>query len=95
MLQALYGQLVTRLPPKSWAAREAVYLELLTRWIAGDTKTANAADLARVAMTPAQQEFFRRGPDRSLFQVSDGPAMHYERTGYPVLMRNLDLAPPV
>ncbi len=74
-----------------FADREAGYLTELIPWLAG---TASSGEVSARANTPERMDYFSRHPSPSVF--AEAPVQHYrrERSGYPVLMRNLDLPAP-
>ncbi len=74
------------------AGREANYLRALLHWL--DDRAAPGEMLA-AANTPARTGYFARRPARPDFAAAPVLWSRRERTGYPVLMRNLDLPVPV
>lgn len=81
-----------QLPPASWPAREARYLGALSAWIAG---TADQSQVASAANTAERRAYFAGPVDVHAFDIHTGHSFRRQRTGYPVLMRNLDLDTPV
>ncbi|HVU26046.1 MAG TPA: hypothetical protein VHE13_18080, partial [Opitutus sp.] len=73
-------------------ARDARYLTALADWLDG---TGTPGEILARALTPERVRFFASRPAVPDFAAAPIRAYHRERTGYPVLMRNLDLAPPV
>jgi hypothetical protein len=82
-------QLDTRRDPR---ARDARYVAALADWL--DGRGAPGEILAR-ALTPERVRFFASRPAIPDFASAPILAYHRERTAYPILMRNLDLPPPV
>ena len=74
------------------AAKELAYTAALVRWIEG---TAAPGEMLAAANTAERTAFFARRPPRPAFADAPVSLLHRERTGYPVLMRNLDLPTPV
>jgi O-antigen ligase len=85
-------RIAAQLPPAGWSAREARYLGVLTAWIAG---TADLHQVAAAANTAERRAYFSGIVDAHAFDVGAGRSFRRQRTGYPVLMRNLDLETPV
>jgi O-antigen ligase len=84
-------QLDPDLPADGWSGRELRYVAALARWIEGrDSSTAVIA----TANTEARRLFFSQRPAPSVLNRIGTEKLERERTGYPVLMRNLDIAPP-
>ncbi len=77
------------LPAGSTAAAQALYLEQLATWIVGGPAVV-ASD------TPERRRFFAAVPPPEPAPLARATVLAYrrERPGYPVLMRNLDLAIP-
>lgn len=90
-LRSLQDQLMAPMPADTWAGRELRYQAAFTAWLAGE---ASAEAVAAVANTPERRAFFRRSPTPAAFDHISSETLRRERIGYPVLMRNLDLAPP-
>ena len=90
-LGSLQERLELELPPGRWPAQEVPYLIVLDGWF---THQASAAAVAAVATTAPRREFFLGNPATP--DLTRGPVISYhrERTGYPVVARNLDLPPP-
>ncbi len=91
-LRSLQDQLMAPMPAATWAGRELRYEAAFTAWLAGET-TTEAVEAA--ANTPERRAFFRRSPTPAAFDDISSETLRRERIGYPVLMRNLDLAPPI
>ncbi len=72
--------------------REAAYLLALLRWIEGQ---AAPGELLAAANTSLRAGYFARRPARPDFESAPVLWSRRERTGYPVLMRDLDLPVPV
>lgn len=72
--------------------RELAYLAALTRWLGGE---AIPGEPLGHANTGPRVSYFARRPAVPDFSTGPVLAYHRERTGYPVLMRNLDLPVPV
>ena len=91
-LEALWRQGESRFPSDRWLGRETRYTAALARWLSGEIP---AAAVAMVATTDERRRFFS-GPV-SPPAGTPGAVRTYrrERTGYPVLMKNLDVPPPV
>jgi O-antigen ligase len=91
-LEALWRQGEGRFPSDRWLGRETRYIAALARWLSGEIP---AAAVAMVATTDERRRFFS-GPV-SPPAGTPGAVRSYrrERTGYPVLMKNLDVPPPV
>ena len=85
-------RIAAQLPPAGWTAREARYLGALTAWIAG---TADQRQVATAANTTKRRAYFSGAVDAHAFDIGPGRSFRRQRTGYPVLMRNLDLETPV
>lgn len=88
----IYHELAVRLPPNRWPGSEVRYAATLSTWLSGQLP---GRAVALSATTPERRDFFMRDPAPAA--LLNGPVRAYrrERTGYPVLMRNLDLPPPV
>lgn len=91
-LAEFVARAVAELPAGSWAAGEARYLQVLIAWLAG---RADRQAVAAAANTPERRALF--GGAAPLPEFASGPGRSFRRTrpGYPVLMRNLDVAPPM
>lgn len=72
-------------------AREARYVGVLAVWLDGQ---ASSGEILGAAHTPERVGFFARRPDVPDFATAPIQRYRRERTGYPVLMRQLDLPPP-
>lgn len=72
--------------------KELTYVAALTRWLAREEIPGEP--LAH-ANTGPRVNYFARRPGRPDFAAGSVRAYHRERTGYPVLMRDLDLPIPV
>ncbi len=72
-----------------WLARESRYVAALSRW-ALDRSQLPAAELAG----ESRAAYFKRDPQGTDLESASIRAYRRERTGYPVLMRQPDLAPP-
>jgi O-antigen ligase len=81
-----------RVLENSPADREAIYLAALIDWLDGH---ASPGQILAAADTPERVAYFARQPAPPDFDAAPGRLYRRERTGYPVLMRNLDLATPV
>lgn len=90
-LREMEARVARRLPPGSWAARELTYVRALNGWIAGELPPAA---VAAAADTPERRAFFLRQPARARVLNLGTRTVRRNRLGYPVLMRDLDLAPP-
>ncbi len=77
-----------------YALRELDYLAALIPWLDADPHASLGPVLA-AARTPARVSYFAARPSPPDFAAAPVRAFHRERTGYPVLMRDLDLPPPV
>jgi hypothetical protein len=91
-LARMQAEVIARLPDGRWAAGEARYDAALTAWFAG---TAPASSVVAFARTPERRNYFLGnprppGPDSARLR-----GYRRERSGYPVLMRDLDLEPPL
>lgn len=74
------------------ARRELTYLAALTRWLGGE---AIPGEPLAHANTGPRVSYFARRPAVPDFSTGPIREYHRERTGYPVLMRDLDLPVPV
>jgi len=74
-----------------WVAREAAYNAALTEWLLG--QSAPGEMLGR-SLTPERVTYFAHRPAPPDFKRGPVRAYRRERTGYPVLMRDLDLPVP-
>ena len=74
------------------AAREAAYLAALIGWLGGH---GAPGQILAAANTAERVAYFARQPVPPDFDAAPGRLYRRERTGYPVLMRNLDLAIPL
>ena len=72
-------------------ARDARYVGALAAWLDG---SASAGEILGAAHTSERVNFFARRPDVPDFAAAPLRRYRRERTGYPVLMRQLDLPPP-
>ncbi|MBS0632799.1 MAG: O-antigen ligase family protein [Verrucomicrobia bacterium] len=72
--------------------RELAYVAALTRWLGGE---AIPGEPLAHANTGPRVSYFARRPAVPDFSTGPVRAYHRERTGYPVLMRDLDLPVPV
>ncbi|MDB6167495.1 MAG: hypothetical protein JWM88_359 [Verrucomicrobia bacterium] len=79
--------------PSAWTAAEIAYLRTLIPWL--DGRDPASAELVARAHTPERAAYFFRRPVPPPFASAVVRAYHRERSGYPVLMRNLDLAVPL
>jgi O-antigen ligase len=91
-LVACEDEIVARLPSEQWTAGEVRYLRALTGWLEGQL---DARAVAAAANTPARRQYFAGTPDRNAPEFGATQILRRQRTGYPVLMRNLDLPPPM
>ncbi|HWA87733.1 MAG TPA: O-antigen ligase family protein [Opitutus sp.] len=73
-------------------ARDARYVAALADWL--DGRGVPGEILAR-SLTPERVRFFASRPALPDFASAPIRVYHRERTGYPVLMRDLDLPPPI
>jgi O-antigen ligase len=85
-------QLAAALPAATWAGRELRYVRALAAWTAGQV---DGGVVAAAADTAERRDFFRQHPRPEILATIGAQTLRRERIGYPVLMRNLDLAPPV
>jgi hypothetical protein len=88
----IYGELVSRLSSSRWPGSEVRYTAALSAWLSGQLK---GQAVALLATTPERRDFFARNPAAGTLREAPDRVYRRERTGYPVLMRNLDLPPPV
>jgi O-antigen ligase len=89
---ALERECETRFPSDRWLGRELRYTVALSRWFSNEIP---ATAVATVATTDARRQFFA-APRSPAAELSDAVRVYRrERTGYPVLMKNLDVPPPV
>ncbi len=72
-------------------AAEAAYLAGLTVWI---ERTAPPGYLLALAQTTERVNYFARRPNSAALAAASLRSYRRERTGYPVLMRDLDLPTP-
>jgi O-antigen ligase len=91
-LNRLADVAAARLPATAWAARELRYVRALSGWLDGQL---DSAAVAATADTPARRAFFSQAPSPTAIRQVGTRTLQNVRTGYPVLMRNLDLPPPV
>jgi hypothetical protein len=87
-----YRALDARLPPVRWPGSEVRYSAALSAWLFGQFP---GRAVAAVATTPARHDFFARDPTPGALLAASVRGYRRQRTGYPVLMRNLDLPAPV
>jgi len=73
-------------------ARDAAYLDGLGAWL---VDTARPGQMLALANTSERAAYFARRTPRPDFAAAPVRAYRRERTGYPVLMRNLDLDAPL
>lgn len=90
-LAALRPRLAAR-GDSAYSVRELDYLAPLLAWLDG---RASLGPVLAAAHTPERVSYFAARPARLDFSTGPVHAFHRERTGYPVLMRNLDLPAPV
>ena len=90
-LAALCRQGGSRFPPEGWSGRELRYTAALARWFSGEIP---AAAVANVATTGERHRFFSAPVTPSTVLSGAVRVYRRERTGYPVLMKNLDVPPP-
>jgi O-antigen ligase len=76
----------------TFAAREATYLAALVPWLDG---TGKPGEILARADTAERADYLARHPAPPDFAAATVIAYRRERTGYPVLMRNLDLPAPI
>ncbi|MEO6568272.1 MAG: O-antigen ligase family protein [Opitutaceae bacterium] len=86
-LLQFYSLLLDALPVKSPLRSEAHYARELAVWLATGAPVS-------AANNPARTAYFEKKPAPPPFEKSSIVAYRRERTGYPVLMRNLDLPVP-
>lgn len=92
-LRSLANTVALRLAArKDRRSREADYVAVLGEWL--DGKSALGEILAR-SHTSERVSYFAARPQVPAWKTASVKAYHRERPGYPVLMRNLDLPPPV
>ena len=89
---ALLRQCESRLPPDRWLGRETRYTAALGRWLSG---AAPASAVAPVVTTEERGRFFSAPSSPPAEPIGAIRTYRRERTGYPVLMKNLDVPPPV
>jgi uncharacterized protein involved in response to NO len=87
-----YHELAARLPASRWPGSEVPYTAALSAWLFGQLP---GQAVAAVATTPARRDFFARDPVPGTLLAAPARVYRRARTGYPVLMRNLDLPIPV
>jgi hypothetical protein len=75
-----------------WTRREIDYTRALVDWLEG---TTTSSEMVTRAHTAARAGYFKNHPTAPDFASSPVRIYHRERSGYPVLMRDLDLAVPV
>jgi O-antigen ligase len=73
-------------------SRDAAYIPVLAEWLDGKL---SLADVLRVSFTPARVTYFAARPTVPPWKTDPVKTYRRERPGYPVLMRNLDIPPPV
>jgi hypothetical protein len=73
-------------------SRDAAYIPVLAEWLDGKR---TLADILRVSYTPARVTYFAARPTVPPWKTDPVKAYRRERPGYPVLMRNLDIPPPL
>jgi len=91
-LAQMQGETIARLPQDRWPAAEARYDAALTGWFAG---RAPASSVVAFARTPERRHYFLENPRPPDPAAARLRAYRRERTGYPVLMRDLDFPPPL
>lgn len=87
----LLDQVEPRLASGSFAAHEAAWLRALIPWLSGEGKPE---EIRARADTPERRAYLAQQTLPPSFSTASVTAYRRERTGYPVLMRNLDLPPP-
>jgi O-antigen ligase len=87
----LLDQLEPRLPAGSFATREAAWLRALIPWLADESTVES---IRAHADTAERRSYLATQTLPPSFATASVTAYRRERTGYPVLMRNLDLPPP-
>ena len=87
-----YRALAARLTPDRWPGSEVNYTAALSAWLFGQLP---GHAVAAVATTPERRDFFAGDPTPAKLLAAPTRVYRRERTGYPVLMRNLDLPVPV
>ncbi len=92
-VRALAGRVAQELESRGDGRfRDARWVAGLADWIEG---AAAPGEMVALAHTPERIAYFARRPAPPDFSGAPIRAYRRERTGYPVLMRNLDLPPPV
>lgn len=87
-LLQLQSLVISALPPEGTLALEARYLRELCLWLSTGAPVEHPD-------TPARLSYFAAKPTPPPFAQALAKSYRRERTGYPVLMRNLDLPTPV
>ena len=91
-LRALADRAADRLAASSDPrARDARYVGALAAWLEG---RASVGEILGAAHSAERVNFFARRPDVPAFAAAPVLRSRRERTGYPVLMRQLDFPPP-
>ena len=88
----IYGELSVNTPRNRWPGSEVRYAAALNAWLLG--KISGRA-VAAAATTPERRDFFQRNPMPGPLLAAPVRRLRYEELGYPVLMRNSNLPPPV
>ena len=92
-LNALANTVALRLAAqKDRRSREADYIAVLGEWL---DDRGQPGEILRRSYTSGRVSFFAARPPVPEWQTAPVRAYHRERAGYPVLMRNLDIPPPV
>ena len=87
-----YRALGERLPPGRWPGAELRYTAALSAWLFGQLP---GRAVGEVATTPGRRDFFAQDPAPGPLLTAPARVYRRGRSGYPVLMRNLDLPMPV
>ncbi len=90
--EALGRRCESRLPPNRWPGRELRYTAALARWFSGEIP---GTAVATVATTDERRRFFSAPRSPAAELAGTVRVYRRERLGYPVLMKNLDVPPPV
>jgi len=89
---AIYRQLAPRLAAGRWPGSEVRYAAALNAWLAGSLP---GREVAGVATTRPRRDFFRSDPPPAGLIAAPVRILRYQELGYPVIMRDSDLPPPV
>lgn len=88
----IYRELAARLPPGHWPGSEVRYAAALGAWLSG---SQTGREVAACATTARRRDFFQRDPAPAVLLAAAARPLRYEEPGYPVVMRDPDLPPPV